>query len=297
MENTTSNNQRNKIGTIGFIISLITLVLFGTSLVFFLSSVPWVGLLFLVVLLFWLLGFILSAIGLGKKPIGLAIAGVAISLLVIFIAFNQDVYNAIYQVNKAIDFETAKKQRYTEVIKKLKDIRAAQDAYLRINGKYADNFDQLTNFIENAQFTITSQRDTSWTEFDKTFNIDVMRQGVRIDTLGYVKVKDSLFKDSDRYKTLRYVPKFIKDEDPLLFTMKTGEIKDKNNVVSFVFEAYVLKKDVLKGLSPSRIEKELHKNSFDDVRGDKIKVGSLEELTINGNWPTSYDAKIAKENK
>ena len=90
MENTTSNNQRNKIGTIGFIISLITLVLFGTSLVFFLSSVPWVGLLFLVVLLFWLLGFILSAIGLGKKPIGLAIAGVAISLLVIFIAFNQD---------------------------------------------------------------------------------------------------------------------------------------------------------------------------------------------------------------
>jgi len=121
MENTTSNNQRNKIGTIGFIISLITLVLFGTSLVFFLSSVPWVGLLFLVVLLFWLLGFILSAIGLGKKPIGLAIAGVAISLLVIFIAFNQNVYNAIYQVNKTIDFETEKKQRYTEVIKKLKD--------------------------------------------------------------------------------------------------------------------------------------------------------------------------------
>jgi len=112
-----------------------------------------------------------------------------------------------------------------------------------------------------------------------------------------VKVKDSLFKDSDRYKTLRYVPNFTKDEAPLLFTMKTGEIKDKNNVVSFVFEAYVLKKDVLKGLSPSRIEKELHKNSFDDVRGDKIKVGSLEELTVNGNWPTSYDAKIAKENK
>ena len=199
-------------------------------------------------------------------------------------------------VTGPIEFNKVKTERYTEVIKKLKDIRAAQDAYLRINGKYADNFDQLTNFIENAQFTITSQRDTSWTEFDKTFNIEVMRQGVRIDTLGYMKVKDSLFKDSDRYKTLRYVPNFTKDEAPLLFTMKTGEI-NKNNVVSSVFEAYVLKKDVLKGLSPSRIEKELHKNSFDDVRGDKIKVGSLEELTVNGNWPTFYDAEIAKENK
>ena len=26
---------------------------------------------------------------------------------------------------------------------------------------------------------------------------------------------------------MRYVPKFTKDEAPLLFTMKTGEIKDK----------------------------------------------------------------------
>ena len=181
------------------------------------------------------------------------------------------------------------------VIKKLKDIRAAQDAYLRINGKYADNFDQLTNFIENAQFTITSQRDTSWTAFDKTFNIEVMRQGVRIDTLGYVKVKDSLFKDSDRYKTLRYVPKFTKDEAPLLFTMKTGEIKDKNNVVSSVFEVYVSKRDVLKGLDKDLVDKEVVKNSVDDVKGENIKVGSLEEITVNGNWPTSYDAKIAKQ--
>ena len=198
-------------------------------------------------------------------------------------------------VTGPIEFNKVKTERYTEVIKKLKDIRAAQDAYLRINGKYADNFDQLTNFIENAQFTITSQRDTSWTAFDKTFNIEVMRQGVRIDTLGYVKVKDSLFKDSDRYKTLRYVPKFTKDEAPLLFTMKTGEIKDKNNIVSSVFEVYVSKRDVLKGLDKDLVDKEVVKNSVDDVKGENIKVGSLDEITVNGNWPTSYDAKIAKQ--
>ena len=160
-----------------------------------------------------------------------------------------------------IEFNKIKTERYTEVIKKLKDIRAAQNAYFKINGKYADNFDQLTDFIENAQFTITSVRDTSWTEFDKNFNIEVMRQGTRTDILGHVKVKDSLFKNDDRYKNLRYVPK----------------------------------KDVLRGLDQDLVSRELVKTSVEDVKGDKIKVGSLDELTDNGNWPTSYDAKIAKQ--
>ena len=82
---------------------------------------------------------------------------------------------------------------------------------------------------------------------------------------------------------------------PLLFTMKTGEIKDKNNVVSSVFEVYVSKRDVLKGLDKDLVDKEVVKNSVDDVKGENIKVGSLEEITVNGNWPTSYDAKIAKQ--
>ena len=195
-----------------------------------------------------------------------------------------------------IEFNKIKTERYTEVIKKLKDIRAAQNAYFKINGKYADNFDQLTDFIENAQFTITSVRDTSWTEFDKNFNIEVMRQGTRTDILGHVKVKDSLFKNDDRYKNLRYVPKFSKNDPTVLFTMKTGVITDKKNEVnSSVFEVYVPKKDVLRGLDQDLVSRELVKTSVEDVKGDKIKVGSLDELTDNGNWPTSYDAKIAKQ--
>ena len=169
-------------------------------------------------------------------------------------------------------------------------------SYFKINGKYADNFDQLTDFIENAQFTITSVRDTSWTEFDKNFNIEVMRQGTRTDILGHVKVKDSLFKNDDRYKNLRYVPKFSKNDPTVLFTMKTGVITDKKNEVnSSVFEVYVPKKDVLRGLDQDLVSRELVKTSVEDVKGDKIKVGSLDELTDNGNWPTSYDAKIAKQ--
>ena len=41
--------------------------------------------------------------------------------------------------------------------------------------------------------------------------------------------------------------------------------------------------------------KEIQKTSVEDVRGPNIQVGSLSEITVNGNWPTSYDAKIAKQ--
>ena len=193
-----------------------------------------------------------------------------------------------------IEFNKIKENRYTEVIKKLKDIRNVQDAYLKINGVYAKNFDELTKFVENARFTITSQRDTSWVEFDKGFNIDVMRQGVRIDTLGYVSVKDSLFKNDTRYKTMGDLP-IIKGVDKGQFKMETGEITDKNGVKSSVFQVYVPKEKILQGLDKDLVAKEVQKTSVEDVRGPNIKVGSLEELTVNGNWPTSYDAKIAKQ--
>ena len=74
------------------------------------------------------------------------------------------------------------------------------------------------------------------------------------------------------------------------------DITDKKNEVnSSVFEVYVPKKDVLRGLDQDLVSRELVKTSVEDVKGDKIKVGSLDELTDNGNWPTSYDAKIAKQ--
>ena len=193
-----------------------------------------------------------------------------------------------------IEFNKIKENRYTEVIKKLKDIRNVQDAYLKINGVYAKNFDELTKFVENARFTITSQRDTSWVEFDKGFNIDVMRQGVRIDTLGYVSVKDSLFKNDTRYKTMGDLP-IIKGVDKGQFKMETGEITDKNGVKSSFFKVYVPKEKILQGLDKDLVSKEVQKNSVEDVRGPNIQVGSLTEITVNGNWPTSYDAKIAKQ--
>ncbi|GIM52314.1 hypothetical protein ACI76O_09650 [Capnocytophaga cynodegmi] len=195
-------------------------------------------------------------------------------------------------VTGPIEFNKIKTERYTAVIGKLKDIRDAQEAHRVVTGKYANSFDDLTKFIENEKFTITSQRDTSWTEYDKTFKIDVLKQGVVVDTLGYVSVKDSLFKNSDRYKNLRYVPYAENPKEE--FVLKTASL-DKNGYSASVFEVSVPKVKVLWGLDKNEVEKEVVKNSVEDVKGADIKVGSLEELSTNGNWPTSYDAKTARK--
>ncbi|MDO4229639.1 MAG: hypothetical protein Q4C98_07490 [Capnocytophaga sp.] len=195
-------------------------------------------------------------------------------------------------VTGPIEFNRIKTERYTAVISKLKDIRDAQEAHRVVTGKYAANFDDLTKFIENAKFTITSQRDTSWVEYDKAFKIDVLKQGVVVDTLGYVSVKDSLFKNSDRYKDLRYVPMAENSKEE--FVMKTASL-DKNGYSASVFEVSVPKTKVLWGLDENEVSREVTKNSVEDVKGADIKVGSLEELSTNGNWPTSYDAKTARK--
>lgn len=195
-------------------------------------------------------------------------------------------------VTGPIEFEKIKTERYTNVIRKLKDIRDVQEAHRIIKGKYANTFDELTTFVETAKFTITSQRDTSWVEFDPNFKIDVLKQGVVVDTLGYVSVKDSLFKDTNHYKDLRYVG--VTQNPKEEFVMKTGTL-DKNGFAASVFEVSVPKINVLWGLDENEIKKEIHSTSVEDVKGEDIKVGSLEELSTNGNWPTSYDAKTARK--
>lgn len=191
-------------------------------------------------------------------------------------------------INGPIKFKKEKEERFAKVINNLKDIRNAQDAHFAVKGNYASNYNELIDFIENSRFTITTQRDTSWTEYDKVYRIDVMKQGVVVDTLGHVSVKDSLFKDSDRYKTMMYVP-FAKDPKQV-FDLKTGVV-EKNNYKSPVYEVKVQKTLVLHDLDQDEVAKEVIKTGVNDVKGAFISVGSLTEVSNNGNWPTIYDAR------
>ncbi|GLB50132.1 hypothetical protein [Neptunitalea lumnitzerae] len=198
----------------------------------------------------------------------------------------------IYQsVSGPLEFKKTKEKRYASVISKLKDIRNSEEAYRTVNGKYTGSFDTLVTFIENGEYTLTSQRDTSWMEYDPTYRIDVLKESKIVDTIGTVSVKDSLFKNSDRYKKMMFIP-YTNDKK---FELEAGTIT-KNNYDAPVFVAKAKKEDILADQSPEMIEMEKNaENITEDIKGPEIMVGSLEEVSTNGNWPTIYDAKTNKK--
>lgn len=190
-------------------------------------------------------------------------------------------------VTGPIEFAEVKEERYARVIAKLKDIRNAQEAYKTVNGKYADDFNSLITFVDTGQYTITQQRDSSYMEFDQTYQIDMLQEVKIIDTLGFVSVKDSLFKSSERYKNLADVPYAPNNEK---FEMK-ADVIDKSGYRVPVFEAKVDKAVVLHDQPKDLLARENAQVSVEEVNGSVIKVGSLTEVSTSGNWPPIYDKK------
>jgi hypothetical protein len=204
-------------------------------------------------------------------------------LWVLIIVFAYKVYGSI---NGPIEFNKVKNERYLKVIDKLKDIRNAQIAFKSVNGIYSNNFDSLISFIDTAQYTLIQKRDSSFLEYDRTFRIDMLREVVVIDTLGFASVKDSLFGNSNRYKNMASIPIDGVDEN---FKIKSDVI-DKNGYNVPVFEVRVSKDVVLFDQNRDLLKQEKGLMSVDGVNGPDIVLGSLSEVSTNGNWPTTYDA-------
>ena len=194
------------------------------------------------------------------------------------------IYNSI---TGPIEFAEVKQERFGKVVAKLKDIRNSQEAYKTVNGRYANDFNSLIKFIDTGKYVITQQRDSSFMEFDKAYGIDLLKEVKIVDTLGFVSVKDSLFKKDTRYKNLMDVPGAQGGEK---FTMKSAII-DKSGYRAPVFEAKVAKSVVLYDQPKDLLARENVQISVEEVNGTEIKVGSLEEVSTSGNWPPVYDKK------
>lgn len=202
-------------------------------------------------------------------------------LLIAFLGYQT--YKSIYE---PIQFNKVKNKRYSQVIKSLKDIRDAQLAHREVTGKFADNFDNLVKFIDTAQYTITQRRDSTIKDevLTKQFGVDITKEIIVIDTLGFESVKDSLFKSSTRYKTMMNVPV---GEEGAKFKLQAGFI-EQSNIKIPVFEASVLKNIILFDQDKDLLIQENQVVSVDGVNGDKLKVGSMDEVNTNGNWPKTY---------
>lgn len=191
-------------------------------------------------------------------------------------------YITFMSVYGEIQFNKLKVKRYEVVIEKLKDIRDSELAYKTVNGKFTDNFDELVKFVENGKYTITQRRDSTILDIDATrrFTVDTYKEIVIIDTLGTVRVKDSLFGADTRYKTMMNVPV---GKPGAKFTLKAGKLEEIP-----VFEASVEKAIILDGEDPDLIEKENQVVAVDGVNGPTLKVGSMTEVSTIGNWPKNY---------
>ena len=198
-------------------------------------------------------------------------------------------YQTFMSVYEPIQFNKTKNKRYAKVISNLIDIRDSQLAYRQVTGKFADDFDKLVTFIDTAKFTITQRRDTTIVdeELTKRFGgVETTKSIVLIDTLGFVPVKDSLFKTSTRYKTMMNVPV---GKDGAKFELKAGML-DQNGIKIPVFESKVKKDIILSDQSRDLVIQENQVVSVDGVNGDALKVGSMDEVNTNGNWPKVYGA-------
>ena len=200
------------------------------------------------------------------------------------IALGYLIYNS---VTGPIKFNEVKQERFAKVVAKLKDIRNSQEAYKTVNGKYANDFNSLITFIDTGRYVITQQRDSSYMKFDETYQIDMLEEIKIIDTLGFVSVKDSLFKKDNRYKNLMDVPTAPNGEK---FEMKAGFV-DRSGYRAPVFEAKVDKNVILYDQPSDLLARENAALSVEEVNGPSIRVGSMDEVSTSGNWPPIYDKR------
>jgi|TARA_B100000767_G_scaffold8551_1_gene8408 hypothetical protein len=195
-------------------------------------------------------------------------------------------YITFMSVYGEIKFNQLKEKRYKVVIENLKDIRDAELAHRSVTGQFQGNWDSLVKFIENEKFTITQRRDSTIIdkELTRLYGVDTTKDIIIVDTLGFVSVLDSLFGVDSRYKTMMNVPVGKQDQ---LFELKSG-LLDQNGINIPVFEASVSKKLILFDQDKNLVDLESDVVSVEGVNGPSLKVGSMEEVNTNGNWPKNY---------
>ena len=204
-------------------------------------------------------------------------------LWVVIAALSYLLFNAIWG---EVKFNEIKEKRYKAAITNMRDLRAAQIAHKTVTGTYQKDFDKLVRFIDTAEFTITQRKDTTVLDVEKTerFRVDSYKEIVKIDTLGTRPVKDSLFKGSDRYKTMINVPV---EGVNAKYTMDAGFI-EKNNTKYPVFEISLMKDIILADQPRDYVLKEEQVVSVDGVNGRSLVIGSMQSIKTTSNFPKSY---------
>jgi len=198
--------------------------------------------------------------------LNLNVIKVVLGIIIVVLA-----YMLYESLMKPVRFEKAMKARESVVINRLLDLRNSEQIYKQLNGKYMANFDTLITFLRTSDIPIVKKvADPSDTTFSRTI----------IDTVGYVKVADSLFGNRQNFSldSLQYIP-FTngKKFDAQAGTMERGGVTVPVFQISAPYEVF------LKGLDKQLVINHI-KSQVDLERFPGLKVGSMEEPSTDGNW-------------
>lgn len=209
------------------------------------------------------------------------IASVLLLVLAIFLGYK------IYQgIMEPIRFAKIKVERYKPVIKNLKIIRDAEMKFYEVTGNYTKDKQGLIQFIDTAQLALTETK-TIVEKVNRGGGIVIDVEKRVTDTIGYEPVL-KYFENRD-YKNMWQVPGVPGKE----FEVEIGTVEKVAGLVVPTFYVKTPKEDILKGLSISLVKQEKEAIETDQIKGEYVSVGSLEEVSTGGNWPPSYDKKDA----
>ena len=202
-----------------------------------------------------------------NQKIKSAIINILLTAVAVFLAIM-----VIKSIKAPIDFGNEKTAREAQVVQHLKDIRDVEIQFKQANNRYTSSIDTLIDFAKNHEIPIVMMvPDPEDTTFTRTIN----------DTLGYVKVIDSLFGKRANFdiNNLGYVPF---SNPATQFEIHDSIIK-RGGISVPVFEAKTPFEVYLVGMDEQRImNAKAELEQLDKYAG--MKVGSLEEASTDGNW-------------
>ena len=180
-----------------------------------------------------------------------------------------------------IEFASIKEKRYEKITNRLEQLREAQLIFKSEYNQYANNFDDLVSFLQNAQVSIIERKDSSFMRYDKVYQTDMLKDTIIYRIIGQTPARDKLissnpelFKENFSVSDLRYIP-FAKDSTE--FSIATGHV-DRNGVRVQVFEIKAPNTDFFHDIYDD------YESLIRGLRINALAIGSLTEPTLSGNW-------------
>ena len=199
---------------------------------------------------------------------------IPINILLVYFVYNS--------INSEVEFQKVAKVKIAENIQKLKDLRQVQIAYKKVNHTYANNFESLINFLENDSMPIIKaigETPDTLINGEQISDEQALAMGlISRDTI-YVLAKETIFDTAYLNSRKNEFPLDINNlisvpNSNTNYSIDAGQV-EKGEVLVQVFEISTTYGNVFSGLDAE--------NKSYNLNG-LLKVGSMDEASLNGNW-------------